>query len=166
MFEFYMYYPHKMEMVETLKIKFSCDFNFVRFPFDRHECDFAFYEKLYYNNYVFFEKPAAVYFLSEEYEESEFLKTPKHPFKIKIKINDSKNWNRYKKNTETSVSSIKLILQRDSFGLLLGGFYIPTSIFAISSIASFTINPDSVCIFYAVLLMRVQIRAPMSVHSA
>ena len=37
-----------------------------------------------------------------------------------------------------------MILRRNTFTLLIGGFFIPTSIFALLSMISFFINPDAV----------------------
>ena len=61
------------------------------------------------------------------------------PFKIWVEINPvSSLWG------VKSGSGIKLHLQRDSVGLLMGSFFVPTGIFAILSIGSYVINPDIV----------------------
>ena len=43
-----------------------------------------------------------------------------------------------------SLSGIKFKLERNSLGLLIGAFYLPTGIFAILSMTSFFINPKVV----------------------
>ena len=44
-------------------------------------------------------------------------------------------------------TGIKIILHRDTIGLLIGSFYMPTGIFAILSITSYVIHPDIVSFF-------------------
>ena len=43
---------------------------------------------------------------------------------------------------------IRIILKRKTLGTLIGGFYIPTALFAILSMISFFINPDVVSTVY------------------
>ena len=45
-----------------------------------------------------------------------------------------------------SYSTVKFSFQRNSFGLLMGSFYIPTGLFALLSNGSFIINPEIVSI--------------------
>ena len=47
-------------------------------------------------------------------------------------------------NNPWSVSTIKFILHRNSLGLLIGSFYLPTGLFGLLSIGSYIINPDMV----------------------
>ena len=74
------------------------------------------------------------------------------PFKIWVEINPvSSLWG------VKSGSGIKLHLQRDSVGLLMGSFFVPTGIFAILSIGSYVINPDIVSFIlhrFCVLLLQ------------
>ena len=43
-----------------------------------------------------------------------------------------------------SFASFRMILKRNKIGQLFGGFFVPTAMFAILSLISFTINPDIV----------------------
>ena len=43
---------------------------------------------------------------------------------------------------------VRIRLKRKTLGTLIGGFYIPTALFAILSMISFFINPDVVSIVY------------------
>ena len=67
------------------------------------------------------------------------LHTPKIPFTIEIQVNPTSL-----DVSKNSISSIMLELKRDSPGLLIGAFYVPTGIVAILSLASYLINPDVV----------------------
>ena len=50
--EFFAYDTNRILMAEPLKIKVSCNFNFLNFPFDYHECDLTYYEKFYESMHV------------------------------------------------------------------------------------------------------------------
>ena len=43
-----------------------------------------------------------------------------------------------------TITGVNIILKRNTLNLLIGGYYIPTSLFAILSMISFFINPDVV----------------------
>ena len=46
-----------------------------------------------------------------------------------------------------SYAGMVVHFSRNSLGLLLGGFYGPTTVFKVLSLISFNINPEVVCIF-------------------
>ena len=45
--EYYMVYPNKPQMIQSLKITFSCHFDLRDFPFEKHECDFLLYDRIH-----------------------------------------------------------------------------------------------------------------------
>ena len=140
--EYYIIYPNIMEMDENLKVTFSCDFAFQKFPFDRQECNFSLYESIYIKDYVQMET-AKLYYNNQhvtiDSNHSLSINSPKIPFRIDAVINPVAV--DYSRN---SISSIQMTLQRISQGQIIGGFFVPTGIFAILSMASYLINPDVV----------------------
>ena len=140
--EYYIIYPNIMEMDENLKVTFSCDFAFQKFPFDRQECNFSLYESIYIKDYVQMET-AKLYYNNQhvtiDSNHSLSINSPKIPFRIDAVINPVRV--DYSRN---SISSIQMTLQRISQGQIIGGFFVPTGIFAILSMASYLINPDVV----------------------
>ena len=131
--------------MDSVKLKFSCQFHFEKFPFDKHECELLFVD--WQNNKVeiIFDTPSfgkheknhQLIFANKSFI---MLISPATSFKISIKIMNS-SLIYYKTYSSTGV---KLTLQRQKLGLLLGSFYVPTGIFAILSMASFVIHPDIV----------------------
>ena len=57
-----------------------------------------------------------------------------------------------------SYSTIKFSLERNTFGLLIGSFYLPTGLFAFLSLGSYIINPDIVRYELEILPSNYQIR--------
>ena len=62
--EYYIISPNKMEMDETFKITFTCNFEFEKFPFDKQECNFSLYDRIYNSDYVIL-TTTQVYYLSD-----------------------------------------------------------------------------------------------------
>ena len=48
--EFKMFKNNRIQMSENIMVKFSCEFDFKPYPFDKHECNLAFYERNSVNN--------------------------------------------------------------------------------------------------------------------
>ena len=48
--EFKMFKNNRIQMSENVMVKFSCEFDFKPYPFDKHECNLAFYERNSVNN--------------------------------------------------------------------------------------------------------------------
>ena len=145
--EYYASFNNRILMGETLKVKFSCNFAFRYFPFDKHECNLTFYDSLYNSKYVKLNKIYQLASMTEnsfktvQNKGSILFMMEKTPFNILVKINPASTI----KDGLFSTAGIKLELSRYSIGLLLGSFYIPTGLFAILSMVSYVINPDAVC---------------------
>ena len=149
--EYYITYPNKIQMIENLKVTISCNFDHLEmYPFEKHECDLGLYDKIYTEESLVLKPPALVFYknqyisITNDTTTSMLLfSSPRISFKTGIKINPPSIYMQYNLN-RYSVSGIKLIFWRNSLGLLIGRFYIPTAIFAIMSMASFVINPNVV----------------------
>ena len=148
-------YGNNMEMDEIVKVTVYCDFDFKLFPFDDQECDLSLYDtvntavwlifdeinNLCFENKNCINKDGAGMLLPDQYA---------MPYEIEMKIMPTRNW-----TTDTSYydypfsySTVKFSLQRKSFGLLIGSFYIPSGLFALLSTGSFIINPEIVSACY------------------
>ena len=127
-----------------MKIKFPCDFQFHTFPFDKHECNLSFYERLHDSKTVILNPPNKITHGNQKCcqnkSSSLILTSQKSPFKIEIQINPSS----FIYNGQVSVASIKLKLQRETIELLMGSFFVPTGMFSILSMMSYVINPEAV----------------------
>ena len=134
---------------EIFKLKFSCDFDFKTYPFDKHECDLSFIDWRFESKEMTFNNTKNIRYRDQQLNFGNkgalIISTSKTPFEINITLNDAitKRFG----NFLYSIAGIKLNLKRKSISLLYGSYYVPTGMFAILSMASFVINPDVVSYF-------------------
>ena len=77
-------------------------------------------------------------------DKSLILSKPRSQFAIWVDINPDDDST--VKNGKLSSAGFMIHLKRDTIGLLLGSYYVPTGIFAVLAMASYVINPDAVSI--------------------
>ena len=151
--EFFVYDPKykspNMELGEMIRVVVYCNFDFSTFPFDYQECDFSLYERniqewIILNAFKFYCK-------GQKCDESEngLINLPEQyeiPYKIRMKQMKTTNISYYGEGEKLiwSTTAVRFSLQRNTFGQLVGGFYLPTGLFAFLSLGSYIINPDSV----------------------
>ena len=75
-------------------------------------------------------------------EKSLILTKPRSEFAIWVDINPDDDST--VKDGRLSSAGFMIHLKRDTIGLLLGSYYVPTGIFAVLAMASYVINPDAV----------------------
>ena len=145
--EFYGYEGHSFRMAEDLEIKFTCNFYFQNFPFDKNECNFTYFSKVASDSTIVLSPPKIVNYGENEMrqitpeENKSLMITNSTISKFKIWVEISQNttlWGSY------SASGITIHFQRNSIGLLSGSFYVPTGLFAVLSMTSYVINPEIV----------------------
>ena len=136
--------PHFFRFADVITQKISCVMEFQTFPFDHHECDMIFYNSQHkYNKLIM--APTVVEQGKEEIrlgDEAMEIHSERLPFKITVQslnssIVKSMIWLR-------SGSGVRFKFARNNIGLLLGGYYGPTAIFALLSLVSFIIKPEIV----------------------
>ena len=157
-------YSDNMAMYEILKVTVYCDFDFQSFPFDDQECDLSLYDPINDASWVIFDEIGYLCYESKQClnknvdGERRWMSLPDQhamPYKISMKRMPTRNWtptNSSYFQHPSSYSTVRFSMQRKSFGLLIGSFYIPTGLFALLSTGSFIINPEIVSIFSIVLL--------------
>ena len=133
---------------EILQVKFPCPFQFDSYPFDKHECKLGFHDFRYNKKSVIgLDRVTSLNHKTKKInreDKSIMINTPTIPYFIQVSIDPKYVRNTGSKNASVNYASIKFNLERNSIGLLLGSFYIPTGTFAILSIGSYIINPDVV----------------------
>ena len=140
-------------MSELIKITVYCNFNYQYFPFDNQECDLSMYDPINDATYIILNETNYLCYKGtcKNFEENEWHSLPQQhglrfTFRMKNMGSNSSSLgnddNYY--NNPWSVSTIKFILHRNSLGLLIGSFYLPTGLFGFLSIGSYIINPDMV----------------------
>ena len=137
-------------MSEIIKVTIHCDFDFSRFPFDHQECNMSLYDPMNSNNWIIINETDYLCNNGVCKQEKEWIMLKNQnriPYLIEMK-NIGSSYHSFGDSdfyTESSsISTIKFSLQRNSLGLLIGSFYLPTGLFAFLSIGSYIINPDIV----------------------
>ena len=136
--------PHLMLFADVITQIVSCEMDFTLFPFDHHTCDMVFYLTQHPSDYVMFVSPTV--FKGENHvsigEGLMNIPTKRLPYTISVEsLNTSLAYTLGKKRSATGV---RFHFARSSIGLLLGGYYVPTGIFASLSLVSFIIKPEVV----------------------
>ena len=143
--EYHAYNNHSFTMGEDLEIKFTCNFIFSKFPFDKNECDLTYYDISTTNSTIILSPTSwvdywGIHITPEKNEPLMITNTTSSEFKIWVEINPNFTiWSDFE-----SATGIKIHFQRDSIALLLGSFYVPTGLIAILSMTSYVINPEIV----------------------
>ena len=143
---FWISYPNHFEYQQALKVKLYCSFDLRNFPLDEHWCKFAFgsadftpkwlvlnatwirYEKL-------FEK-------CEDKSQKVSVTQNRLPFEISLICLEP--FVHFEAGFNHSHAGIEIHFSRNNFRTLIGGFYLPTGIFAYLSLISFSIDVNMV----------------------
>ena len=152
--QYYIYNDDNLnlEMHEAIRITVYCDFDFSSFPFDDQECDLSLYDPVTDLTRIIINETKHLCNNGICKQGNEWLMLQyqhKIPYSIRMKNIGSRDHtfgdsDIYGESWSVSVSSIRFSLQRNSLDLLIGGFYLPTGIFAILSMGSYIINPEMV----------------------
>mgnify|MGYP001195437232 FL=1 len=139
-----------LQYSEEIQVTFTCPMDFSDFPFDVHFCNFTLGDYEYEIEEVEFDWSTVTY--SDNSKNILLLKSPEDV----IFINDTTTPFKYElslikphvmtdlENEIYSYSGFKIRLERKGRGTLHHSFFIPTAVFAIVSMISFLIHPDSV----------------------
>ena len=136
--------PHLFEHEQSFNVEILCHFEFIEFPFDDHDCNFELGG--YYS--VNFINMMPVEVTINEKEKLRINDVPKRifqsplPFDIDVKVLKPSTKLAY--GYKMSHSGIRFSLRRNTVGVLIGEFYIPTAIFSVLSLLSFSIKHDNV----------------------
>ncbi len=143
---FFLIPPHWLEYHQALKVTIYCPFDFTSYPFDSHQCQFNFGASDLTTDYLELE-PTWI-----RYNQS-LIKPGNNQGKLEIK----QKWIPFKVTLEEiqpfvhfeagfyySYAGLKIRLVRTSLGQLMSRFFIPTGIFALTSLISYAIDPNVV----------------------
>ena len=133
-----------MEYGEDFKITFSCDFHLAKYPFDSHHCPLYFGDERYNSSQLKFNIIRILYKMDETWKEVDPIIIDNSPLPFEFQLNPLATKEKDNSFYNVSKAGMCLSIKRKSFGLLLGGYYYPTTSFALLSMVSFVINPDVV----------------------
>ena len=141
--------PHsQMQYGEEFQLTFPCHFHLSRFPFDSHNCSIYFGDERYSSDEVFIYSVTLLYGSSQnspstsEGKDNLLLDDLALPFRVTLEVLPIREKDF---NYNVSQAGILIMIERESLGQLLSGYYYPTASFALLSMVSFLINPEVVC---------------------
>ena len=136
--------PHHLEYKETMKATVYCSFDFGNFPFDKHTCDFNFgaSDNADYNTVLLPTEVLHKGSTTKLDQDPISIAKPRVPFEVEM--NSMKTFTILDAGYNYSMAGMQISFQRDGLGLLLGGYFMPTALFATLSTISFHINPEVV----------------------
>ena len=138
---------HLMQYGEEFQLTFPCHFPLSRFPFDSHNCSIYFGDERYSSDEVFIYSVTLLYGSSQnspstsEGKDNLLLDDLALPFRVTLEVLPIREKDF---NYNVSQAGILIMIERESLGQLLSGYYYPTASFALLSIVSFLISPDVV----------------------
>ena len=135
---------HNMEYGEEFQLTVPCRFYLSKFPFDSHECLIYFGDQRYATFELSIDDIDINYGKSwtNVNEDPIILDDGALPFLFDLEALPVKE--KYDGGYNVSMAGILIRIKRDTLGLLLSGYYYPTTSFALLSMMSFLINPDVV----------------------
>ena len=136
--------PHLMQFGDIITQTVSCDMDFTLFPFDHHSCDMIFYLTQHPSNYVMFDSPTVFKGQNNVSFGEKFMNIPTKRLPYNVFVESLNTSIVYTLNRKRSATGVRFHFARNSIGLLLGGYYVPTGIFASLSLVSFIIKPEIV----------------------
>jgi hypothetical protein len=141
---FWFKYPHQFEYQQAFKVEIYCTLEFIAYPFDSQECNFTFGSSITFSKELHLKET----WLRYRNERKKFgegpleIETNRLPFFISLESLQEHIFTQA--GYDYSFVGMKMTLTRNNFGLLIGGYYGPTGMFSLLSLASFTINPEIV----------------------
>ena len=139
---------NKLQYDEALRVTISCSFNFHNYPFDESYCSLKFGIPSIdvALNLLQFE-PIQILQTNSTYTEKTKFKLENSnnnhlPYDIWIEVKSP--FSHYNVGFESPFTGIDFVLKRNTISLLIGGYFVPTSIFALLSMISYFISPEVV----------------------
>ena len=139
---FYSRPPHGLIYVERLKITVYCPFEFNNFPFDVHQCNLSFGLSSSGAGAFTLSQPNVKYgsIQTTSGTENIIIDSAYSPVPFDVEITSMETYNESEYGFTFSYSGLTMNLRRSDLGLLLGGYFVPTAIFALLSLVSFAVD--------------------------
>ena len=149
-FSFWIHTPeNEIQYSEEIQITFTCPMSFSEYPFDVHQCDFTLGDYEYETDEVEFDWTTVWYvdemdktLILDKAKKVLYINDTTTPFNFEIGL--IKPFPRRYLDEQYSYSGFRIKLERKSIGVLQSSYFIPTGVFAVVSMVSFLIHPESV----------------------
>ena len=135
---------NKMWYTEALEVTFACELDFSEFPFDEHNCSFIMGDYENGVDWMMFNNSKLEYngLIVEDNHSSLEILDSTTPYYFKLRKLDS--FEKFRAPDTFHFIGIQVDMKRKGLGTLLNTFYVPTAMFAIISMISFTVDPSCV----------------------
>ena len=132
----------QMQIYQSFKVEFACDFHFYEYPFDSHSCVLNYGMPMYSNRTISMNSIKVLMndTNAKELEKNEYVSIPNNhlPYEFSLTICESilvYNYGYYSPH-----GTILIKAERNTLGTLIGQFFVPTGIFALLSMISYLIS--------------------------
>ena len=135
-----------LEFRQALKITIYCNFAFDTFPFDSNECDFTFGSLEQNTKYLLLNSTKLTYKHNSIHSGQGLMSLDELRLPYNVSLEILQSFNKSLHEFEYSYTGMKIYLRRNDIGQLVGSLYVPTFIFSLLSLVSYSIDIDMVCI--------------------
>ena len=133
--------PHFFQYQQALKVTIYCPMDFSNFPFDSHSCDLLYGSSYSTANAMQLYPPPVIHVNDKNLKFGDKgLKFHQDRLPFIITLESLESFDFFEGGFNYSYAGMRIHLSRNSLGLLIGGFYGPTCIFAMLSLISYGID--------------------------
>lgn len=138
-------YPDLLEHRQTLQVHINCKFQFRMYPFDAQTCDLIYGDPMQGIEWLKLSPPLVRFQrFSTNFSLDPILLQNTDEVYDWISLESLESFPYFESGFEYSYTGMRIRMKHRSLGLLFGSFYVPTSIFSLLSLVSYTITPESV----------------------
>ena len=139
----------RINFYQALMVTTTCNYEFSDFPFDEHECHIDFGLPQYtFNDRVMFNPIKILTETTKAEIVEKLLNVPNEHLPFDFSLSTKDQFPYYNYDYMAVYTGLKLKLERNGLGSLVGSFYAPTAVFSSLSLISFFIKPDVVRYWY------------------
>ena len=133
----------KIDYKQSIKVTIYCKFEFQFYPFDKHFCDFI-YIATAPALYLWLNSSEIRYQNQNAENQGEIIHIEQSDLPFHIKLERLERFNLTRTGFNYSSTGMRIHIARTNLGLLIGGYYGPTTIFVLLSLVSYSIDADMV----------------------
>ena len=141
---------------QSIKVTIYCKFEFQSYPFDSHTCDFI-YIATAPAQYLWLNSSEIRYQNQNVENQEEIIHIEQSDLPFYIELERLERFNLTRTGYNYSSTGMRIHIERNKLGLLIGGYYGPTTIFVLLSLVSYSIDADMVSLKLSDLLFFYQV---------
>ena len=133
----------RIDYKQSIKVTIYCKFEFQSYPFDTHVCDFI-YIATAPAMYLWLNSSEIRYGDPHIEHQDELIHIEQSDLPFHIELESLERFNLSRTGYNYSSTGMRIHIERNNLGLLIGGYYGPTTIFVLLSLVSYSIDADMV----------------------